>query len=283
MSPLRKQMIKMMRLKNFSPRTEEAYVSAVSRLSIYYGKSPDKISVSEIKDYLFMLMEERSLSFSTCNQARSGIAFFFKYVLNDKSLIAELPKRKSEKKLPFVLSTEEVSRLLDATDTLRDRLMLELVYSSGLRSEELVNLKVGDIDPDRMLIRVRLGKGNKDRDVTLSNVVLNRLREYARIHRPVYYIFPSTKEPNKPIHTSTIRKKLMKAKEKAGITKPGALHLLRHSFATHLLEAGYDIRTIQKLLGHTHISTTMIYLHGVVSPSSVVSPLDILPPTPKNK
>lgn len=281
MSPLRQQMIKMMKLRNYSPRTEKAYLDAVFKLAKYYRRSPDKITTEEVKDYLFMLIDEKKLAFSTVNQNRSGIVFFFKYVLNDKSLDAELPKRKSEKKLPCVLSKEEVARLLDATESLRDRLALELVYSSGLRSEEVVNLTVIDIDPDRMLIRVRQSKGKKDRDVTLSKVVLNRLREYVRIHRPVHYIFPSTTEANTPLHTSTIRKKLMKAKKKAGITKPGSLHLLRHSYATHLLEAGYDLRTIQKLLGHTQLSTTMVYLHGVVSPASVVSPLDMLPGSPQ--
>lgn len=277
MSPLRQQMIKMIRLRNCSPQTERSYLHAVTGLAKYYGRSPDKISAEEVKDYLFALLEERKLSFSSVNQARCGIVFFFRYVLNDKSLDPVLPKRKTEKKLPYVLSKEEIARLLDATDSLRDRLALELIYSSGLRSTEVVNLKLTDIDPDRMLIRIRQGKGKKDRDVTLSRVALNRLREYVKIHRPVHFIFPSTTDAGKPLHTSTLRKKLMKAKAKAGISKPGALHLLRHSYATHLLEAGYDLRTIQKLLGHANLSTTMVYLHGVMSPSTVVSPLDMLP------
>ena len=277
MNPLREKMIKMMKLSNFAPRTMQCYLKAVERLSLHYGRSPDKITPEEIQDYLLMLQEEKKLSFSSCNQARSGIVFLFEQVLKDYRLTCKLPRRRRERKLPVVLSRDEVVCLLNATTNLRDRLIFELIYSAGLRSREAISLKVSHIDSKRKIIRVIQGKGHKDRNVTLSKTVLKRLREYWRIYRPANYLFPSSNDPsNKPICESTARKKLKKAMKKAGIAKSGGLHILRHSYATHMLEAGYDIRTIQLLLGHSNISTTMRYLHISAKPSEVVSPLDMI-------
>lgn len=275
MNPLREKMIKMMKLRNCSPRTEQCYLKHIERISKHYGKSPDKITHEEVQDFLVMLQVDEKLSFSTCNQIRSAIVFFFRYVLNDKRLDADLPKRKTEKKLPEILSQEEVFSILDAVADIRYRLILELIYSAGLRGNEAVNLKVSHIDSKRMIIRIVQAKGHKDRNVGLSKTVLNSLREYWRIYKPTDYLFPSDCT-GKPLHKSTVLKHFSKSKKKAGITKKGGLHMLRHSYATHMLEAGYDIRTIQKLLGHKDISTTMRYLHLATNPSQVASPLDMI-------
>ena len=276
MKPLREKMIKMMKLRNFSARTQDCYVRAVERLSRYCRKSPDSITPEEVQNFLLFLQEDKGLSFSSCNQAKAGILFFFKYVLKNNSLSVELPSRKTVHKLPQVLSRDEVAKLLDATTSLRDLLLLELLYSAGLRTEELMKLKVADIDSKRMTIRVVQSKGHKDREALLSERVLKRLREYWSIYKPVDYLFPAKKDAlSSPMCSSVVRKMFKQAKKKAGITKTGSLHMLRHSFATHMLEAGYDIRTIQILLGHNHISTTMMYLHISIGKSSrVVSPLD---------
>lgn len=278
MKPLREAMIKMMKLRNFAPRTQQAYLTAVEKLARYYKRSPDLITVGEVQDYLIHLQEDQGLSFSSCNQAKSGIVFFFTYVLKNTQLAVTTPGRRTVKKLPQVLSKEEVSNVLNAVPHFRDRLCLELIYSAGLRTEEVIRLKVQDIDSARMTIRIVQGKGHKDRETVLSEKVLLSLREYWACYRPQTYLFPSRHDPaDSPMCPSVIRKTFKQAKKKAGVTKAGSLHMLRHSFATHMLEAGYDIKTIQTLLGHNHISTTMIYLHISVGKSSrVVSPLDTI-------
>jgi len=268
-------MIKKMKLSNFSARTIEAYVRAVEKLSIYYGKSPDKISADEVQDYLLMLQEDKKRAFSTCNQIKSGILFFFRNVLKNDSLERELPIRKTPKRLPEVLSQGEVQALLDNLRNIRDRLIIELIYSAGLRAGEALNLKVSHIDSKRMVIRIVQGKGHKDRLVGLSETVLKRLKAYWRVHKPTTWLFPS-QAGDSSISRTTIARKLQIAKKQAGITKKGGLHMLRHSYATHMLEAGYDIRTIQKLMGHTSIQTTMRYLHLTIKPSNVISPLDMM-------
>lgn len=277
MSPLREKMIKMMKLRNLSFRTEGCYLQAVEKLSTHYKKSPDKITPEEVQDYLVMLQVEKNFSFSTCNQARSAIVFFFRYVMKDKRLDVELPRRKSEKRIVEILSQGEVVRLLDATTNIRDRLIFELIYSAGLRGNEALNLKVSHIDKARMIIRIVQAKGHKDRHVTLSKTVLNRLRQYWQSCRPEAYLFPSEiGTSDKHLSISAVQRQFTKAKNKAGITKTGSLHMLRHSYATHLLEAGYDPSVIQGLLGHSQISTTMKYLHATCKPAQVVSPLDMI-------
>lgn len=176
------------------------------------------------------------------------------------------------------MSQDEVSLVLNATTNLRDRCLFELLYSAGLRGDEAINLKVPHIDSKRMIIRIIQAKGHKDRNVPLSKTVLARLRQYWQIYRPVDYLFPSRNETSndKPIHSSTARKKLQQAMKRAGVAKPSGLHIFRHSFATHMLEAGHDIRTIQLLLGHKSISTTMRYLHVETKPSKIISPLDTI-------
>jgi site-specific recombinase XerD len=283
MNPLREKMTKMMKLRNFSPRTQHCYLQAVVKLSRFTGKSPDRATPEDVQNFLLYLQEGKKLSFSSCNQARSGILFFFKYVLGNDSLTAHIPPKKTVHKLPQVLSREEVSKILDSTPCLRDRLMLELLYSAGLRTEELMNLKVNDIDSKRMRIRVVQGKGHKDREALLSERVLDHLREYWKYCKPKDYLFPAKSgEPDKPLSSSVVRKMFKQVKKKAGIKKNGSLHMLRHSFATHLLETGHDIKTIQILLGHNHISTTMVYLHITMDRNSkLVSPMDTLPSTDK--
>lgn len=275
MSHLRNEMIRMMELCNFSSKTQAAYLSQVEKLSRYYKKSPDKISEREIQDYLLYLQKEMNLSFSSCNVARSGIRFFNEKVLRKTAEDLYIPKRKTPKNLPVVLSPEEVIKIIDSTNNLRNRLMLMTAYSGGLRLGEVVHLQPGNIDSKRMVIRIEQGKGQKDRYTVLSHVLLDELRSYWISYKPERWLFYGN-DPAKPIHKATLQKIYSNAKRRAGITKKGGIHTLRHSFATHLLEAGYDIRRIQIMLGHKSLSTTLVYLHVARDMiGKTISPLDM--------
>jgi len=274
MTDLREKMIKAMELRNFSPRTQTAYLSAVTNLSKHFMKSPEEISQEQIEDYLLYLKNERKLSYSTRNQVISGLKFLFNQTLNNPDMRLQLPRKKVPVKLPEVLSVDEVNRLLNAHNNIKHRLILMTGYSAGLRVGEVVRLKPRHIVSTRMLILVEDGKGGKDRYTLLSKNLLESLRNYWQSHRPAKWLFPS-RDPEMHISRSTAQKLFVSAKKKAGISKGRGFHTLRHSFATHLLESGVDISTIQKLLGHRQLSTTLIYLH--VSKriiSAVKSPLD---------
>jgi len=274
MTELREKMIKAMELRNFAPNTQTAYLSAVTNLSKHYMKSPEQITQEEVEDYLLYLKKERQLSYSTRNQVTSGLKFFFNQALNNPEIQLQLPRKKTPLKLPEVLSVDEVSRVIDAHSNIKHRAILMTAYSAGLRVGEVISLKPRHIISSRMLILVEDGKGVKDRYTILSKTLLENLRNYWQSHRPTKWLFPSP-NPQKHISRSTAQKLFASAKKKAGISKGRGIHTLRHSFATHLLEAGYDITTIQKLLGHRHLSTTLIYLHvskKVIA--AVKSPLD---------
>ncbi len=268
-------MIKLMKLSNFAESTQDAYLRAVLKLSTFYGKSPDTITPSEVQDFLLYVSEDLGRSYSTCNQLRSGIVFFFNVVLHDSSVEASLPRKKSEHKLPVVLSPEEVSRIINATVNPRNRLIFEVAYSSGLRLKEAIKLKPENIDSQRMVIRVVQGKGKKDRYTVLSKKVLYALRNHWNFNRPTKYFFtPANSDEH--ISNSAIQKQFKKSLKKSDVKKKCSFHVLRHSFATHLLEAGTDLRTIQVMLGHKSISTTSVYLHVAQNTiSKVISPLDI--------
>jgi site-specific recombinase XerD len=274
MSELREKMIKAMELRNFSPKTQTAYLAAVTNLAMHYMKSPQEISQVEVEDYLLYLKKERKLSYSTRNQAISGLKFFYNETLKNPDMVLQLPRKKTPVKLPEVLSIDEVKRVINAPSNIKHRMILMTTYSAGLRVSELVRLKPRHIVSSRMLILVEDGKGVKDRYTILSKNLLENLRNYWQSHRPTKWLFPST-DQQRHISRSTAQKLFVNAKKKAGVSKGRGIHTLRHSFATHLLEAGYDISTIQKLLGHRHLSTTLIYIH--VSKrliSAVKSPLD---------
>ncbi len=276
MSELRQKMIREMDLRNFSDSTKRAYVSAVAGLVRHHKKAPDQIGREEIEDYLLHLKNGLKLSWSTCNVALSGIRFFFSETLKADWAGVDLPPRNSQFKVPAVLSQGQVMRIIDAAENMKHRILLMTTYSAGLRVSEVVSLKPEHIESERMMIRVEQAKGNKDRYTLLSNRLLGELRQYWKIYRPKQWLFPSSWSPEKHIDISSAQKIYYKAKKQAGIQKGKGIHVLRHCFATHLLEAGYDVRRIQILMGHRALSTTMTYLHvtrkGI---SSITSPLDL--------
>lgn len=277
MTKLRQRMIRDMKVSGLSPRTQKAYAGHIAGVSRYYKKSPDKLTLEEIKDYLVYIQEERKLSWSYRNVTVSALNFLFRVTLEDASRLTAMPSRKAPKRLPVVLSRDEVKQIINAPSNLKHRVMLKTAYSAGLRVGEVVKLRTQDIDSARMLIRVVQAKGNKDRYTLLSPVLLAELRRYwgtLKLCSP--WLFPST-TIDKHITTGTVQRVFQNAKEKSGVTKGKGVHTLRHSFATHLLEAGYDVRTIQLLLGHNSIKTTLIYLHvSKQNLAMVKSPLDVI-------
>jgi integrase/recombinase XerD len=275
MTPLRQKMIRELELQRKSPRTIEAYVSAVFQLARHYHRSPDQITTEEVRDFIHHLITVRKLAFSSCNQALAGIRFFFRDVLGQEDLNLRVPAKRSGR-LPEPLSRQEVARLLEAATNLKQRVMMMVAYASGLRLSELLNLRPEDIQSQRMLIRVVQGKGRKDRFTLLSPRLLEELRGYWREYRPRTWLFPNRKG-NGPLSINCPQKIFNSLKASAGIQHGHGIHCLRHSFATHLLEAGVDLPTIQRLLGHKSLSTTAVYLHVTQQHiDGVRSPLDLL-------
>ncbi len=276
MSELRQRMIREMDLREFSPNTKSAYLAAVEGLAKFYMRSPDQISQEEVEDYLLYLKNERRLEYSTRNQIVSGLKFFYNQTLKKKDFVLQLPVKRGQRKLPEVLSMGETKKVIEALDNLKHRVLLKTTYSGGLRVSEVIRLKPTDIISSRMLIRVYQGKGCQDRYTLLSKKLLPELRMYYKIYRPENWLF-SAKNPENHICSATAQRTYNKAKDKAKISRGKGIHTLRHCFATHLLEMGYDIRKIQRLLGHKSLSTTMIYLHvSRKHLTSIRSPLDLL-------
>jgi site-specific recombinase XerD len=274
MTELRQKLIKDIRIRGYAASTERAYLAAVKGLARHYGKSPEQITRDEIERYLLYIRDERGLAFGTCNQIVNALYFFYKHTLEDPDRMAAIPLRKSRKHLPEVLSREEVIRLINTPVNPKHRVLLLTTYSAGLRVSEVVSLKVGHIDSKRGLIRVEQGKGYKDRYTILSEKLLEELRTYYKAYRPKIYLFSSGRS-DKPLDISTASRIYRAAKKKAGITRGKGIHTLRHCFASHLLEAGYDIHVIQRLLGHRQLATTLVYLHvSRKNLMQVKSPLD---------
>lgn len=259
MSELRQRMIDEMTLRGFSPRTHESYLGAVSGLTRHYNQRPDQLNTEQVRQYLLHLERERHLSWNSLNVTVSGLRFFYFDTLKWAPVKLEIPPRTTPRRLPEVLSREEVDRLISSVPNLKHRTMLMTMYASGLRVGEAVSLRVGDIDSARMTIRVVQGKGRKDRYTILSPRLLENLRQYWKQYHPKEYLFEGS-QPQHPINESVPQKAYNLAKLRTGIRKGIGVHTLRHCFATHLLEAGVDLRTIQTLLGHAAISTTMLYL-----------------------
>ncbi len=274
MGALREKMIEEIRLRNFSPRTEQSYVAAMVGLVKHYHRSPDQLTQDEIRSYLLHL-KERGLSPSSRNVAISGMKFFYHQILGWDEQKLFLPPRKGSWRLPEVFSPKEVERLLCANGKLRDRCLLMTAYATGVRLSELVRLKVSDIDSERMTVRVEQGKGKKDRYTILSQRLLEELRSYWKVHRSKSWLFPNAK--GGPLSIDYAQRIYNLAKLKAGIHKGKGIHTLRHCFATHLLEAGVDLVTIKTLLGHNSLQSTQRYLqirqHKLTSTGS---PLDLL-------
>lgn len=277
MTELRQKMIRAMDLRNLSENSKLAYLRAVTGLAKHYRKSPDMITEEMIEDYLLYLKNQKGRAPSGIHSDLTGLKFFYKYVL-DKQIEIGFTITNKPLKLPTVLTQDQVWKIIRAPKNMKHRLMLMTTYSAGLRAREVRRLKPEHIDSKKMLIKVESGKGNKDRYTMLSTRLLVELRRYYKKHRPEGYLFPSSyKNKDKPLSYESLRTVYDKARKKAGIKNGEGLHTLRHSFATHLLEAGYDIRKIQVLMGHSRLSTTIIYLHvSRETLSKVPSPLDLI-------
>jgi site-specific recombinase XerD len=279
---LRKRMIDAMVLRGFAPRTRESYVACVAGLARHYGCAPDRLDAQQIQAYLLHLIEERKLAYSSVNQAACAIRFLFGRVLSSQTVAFDIPMAKVPKRLPQVLTREEVARLFDAARNLRARTVLMTAYAAGLRVSELCALQPADIEsaPDRMCLKVRAAKGAKERYTLLSPRLLEALREYWHAYRPHTWLFPNATGSG-PIDPKTAQRIYWAARDAAGIAPAGGIHSLRHAFATHLLESGVDIHTIQRLLGHGHVGTTMRYFHLARSHlTGTASPLELLDPPP---
>jgi site-specific recombinase XerD len=259
MTPLRQRFIEDLRLRNYARRTVDTYVQRVSAFARHFGRSPELLGAREVREFQLHLLE-RKVSWSSFNQAVCALRFLYGTTLGRSEQIPLIPYGRRPKSLPSVLSPDEVLRLLNAAAPGRDRLLFQIAYGCGLRLSELVHLQVGDIDSRRMAIHVRLGKGGKDRLVPLSLRLLDELRSYWRSFRPRTWLFPGRK-PERPITVSNVQRRFGWALRQSGLSKRCSMHTLRHSYATHLLEAGVDLMTLQRLLGHTSLQTTARYLH----------------------
>ena len=278
-TPLRQRMLQALSIRNLSDRTTRTYISLVSRFALFFHRPPDRLGLPEIERYLFLLRDEKKVSYCLFNQTVCALRFFYLHVMDRPDLVIRIPYGRREKHFPIVLSVSEMLAILAALESLRDRVLITVLYSAGLRLGELCRLRVENIDSARMLLHIRQAKGHKDRYVPLSPIALELLREWWRQTHPSGLLFPCAKTPRHPIHHSTVQRALKLALRRAGITKRVSPRTLRHSFATHLMEQGMNMRVIQILLGHAHTRTTEIYTH--VSPANARSPLDtILPPSP---
>ncbi|NLJ04383.1 MAG: tyrosine-type recombinase/integrase [Exilispira sp.] len=267
---------KELKLRGYSQKTRKAYLHHIGKFLCYFMKDPVLLDESHIKEYVLYLIDEKRVSWSYHNQAVSALKFLYDEILNEHRVVSGLPRPRKENKLPVVISKEDVILLLEAVSNIKHRAIMMLVYSAGLRVSEVVRLKIEDIDENRRLIRIREGKGRKDRYTLLSDVALVALREYWQACRPKDWIFPGSK-PNSHITTRTVEKILEATRKKAGIHEHVTVHTLRHSFATHLLEGGTDLRYIQELLGHKSSKTTEIYTHvSNKDISKIKSPLDTI-------
>ena len=276
MTPLRRRMIEDMILRNFTPSTINAYVRYVARFARHYNTSPERLGPDQVRAYLLYLIQEKKIAPSYSTQILSALRFLYGVTLRKDEVLKGIVYPKRSRKLPVVLSLDEAAQFLGAVTKLRDLALLMTAYGAGLRVSEIPRLRVEDIDSQRMVIRVRQAKGRKDRYVMLSPRLLKVLRAYWKAVRPRDILFPGA-VPDRPISTGSVRHACQRARQAAGLAKNVTVHTLRHSFATHLLEAGTDLRTIQVLLGHRSFSTTARYVHvATASLASVTSPLDRL-------
>ena len=277
MTPLRQRFVHDLQLRNYAARTVSTYVAAVARFAQFHGRSPEHLDAEAIRTYLLHLVHERRVSWSTFNQAVSALRFLYGITLGRPDVVPHVPYGKKPKTVPTVLSRDEVRRLLEAVPAGRFRLMLQLAYGCGLRVGEVVRLQVRDIDSGRGVLVIRQAKGHKDRLVPLSPRLLEELRAWWRQARPTDWLFPG---PGVSGHVSigNLQRVCQRAVRAAGLSKRAGMHTLRHSYATHLLESGTDLPTLQKLLGHNQITTTLRYTHvSGTHLRETPSPLDQLP------
>jgi len=279
MTPLRQQMIDAMRQRGFAERTQSSYLWAVRDLARFHRRSPAELGIPELEQYFRHLALERALSGATCRLYRNAVRFLYLNVLQWPAFDVPFVVPKRAQRIPELLTRAEVARLLDACPNPKHRMLLEICYGCGLRVSEVVRLRVGQIDGERRLLRVEQGKGAKDRLVSLSPVLLQRLREYWLRSRPGGWLFPSAADPDRHLSISSAQKLFERAKAAAGIEKIGGIHALRHAYATHQLEAGLPVHRLQRLLGHGHLQSTLRYVHwlpGQHEPGA--GPADLLKP-----
>ncbi len=276
MTPLRRRMIQDMQLRNFAPGTVSVYVNCVARFAKHFGRSPESRGPEAVRAYLLHLIEQPHISWGYYNLHLQALRFLYNVTLGRPAVIEHVACPRRPKRLPVVLGPDELTRFFAAVGSLKHRATLMTAYAAGLRVAEVAALRVRDIDSHRMVLRVQQGKGRKDRYVMLSPKLLELLRAYWKAARPDTWLFPN-RDGDGPITTGAVMKACRQARRASGLEKHVTVHTLRHSFATHLLEAGIDLRTIQVLLGHDSPRTTAVYTH--VSPAAVrvtVSPLDRL-------
>jgi len=281
MTQLRRMMLEELQRRNYSDQTIRQYLLAVRQFAEHFGKRPDQLGPDELRTYQAYLLRDRKLAVGTVVARVAALRFFFVRVLRRHQFREDLPYPKDRRQLPTVLSLEEVTRLINAAGNLQQRAMLMTLYGTGMRRTELSLLKVRDVDSQRMMIRVERGKGGIGRDIPLSSALLETLREYWRWKKPRTYLFPSSeghRGKEQPTSDRTVWYACKEAARHAGLTKRIGPHSLRHSFATHLLEAGTDLRTIQIILGHGDLETTAKYLHlSQRHLRAVTNPLESLP------
>ena len=263
-----------MEIRNYSPRTIETYVGMLASASKYFHQSPDKITIDQLKSYLHYCTKERGLSVSTLNQTINAFRILFQDILGLDWETIKIKRPRKNKHLPVILSKEEVSKMIEVTVNLKHKAIIALLYSSGIRRDELLSMRPADIDSKRMLIRIPNGKGNKSRETLLAENALDILRKYYRKYHPYKYLFEGY-QPGVPYSGTSTLKIIRRAANRAGITKPVCIHSFRHAFATHLLEQGANLKVIQRLLGHTSMRTTSVYLHlAKTDYKDVKSPFD---------
>jgi len=281
-SPLRRRMSEDMTVRGFTAGTQGGYLAAVENFTAFFGRSPDRASAEDLRRYQ-LYMRSIGASATSMNAAVSALRFFFGVTLSRGDAQVGMTTVREPRRLPVILSPEEVRRLLDAAPGLKHRAALSVAYGAGLRASEVVSLKLADIDSERMVIRVEQGKGRKDRYAMLSEPLLHLLRAYWKASRPQGWLFPG-QNPVNPLTTRQLNRAFHGAKAAAGIDKRVCLHTLRHCFATHLLEQKVDIRVIQVLLGHKKLDTTARYSQvASTTLRAVKSPLEQLPAKEKKK
>jgi site-specific recombinase XerD len=274
MGKLKDQMLMDLQLSGAKPRTQETYLREVENLAKYFNRSPAELGEAELKKYMLYMINERHLSEGTFRFYVAGLKFLYRTTLKREWPVEKIKHPRSKRKLPVVLDLSEVEALFAVTKNLKHKAMLMITYSSGLRVSETARLKMTDIDSKRMTVRVSDGKGGKDRYSILSRTALEHLRQYWRKYRPAEWLFEGQKQ-DEHITSQTIQTIFYAAKKRAGIKKPASIHTLRHSFATHLIEAGTSLHHVQLLLGHRSPITTTVYLHvSRLNLAQVTSPLD---------
>jgi site-specific recombinase XerD len=276
-SPLRQRMIEDMTVRNFAPNTQDSYLIQVSLFARHFGKSPEHLGPEEIRAYQIYLAEQKKVSVSTRIVVVSALRFFYAVTLRRDWTVQLIPTPKKDHRLPVILSPQEVLELLQAAPSFTHHVIFSTMYGTGMRVSEALHLRAADIDGQRMMIRIQLGKGHKDRDVQLSAKLLELLRCYWRKVRPGEWMFPG-QNPDQPLTPDAVGTAVARASQRAGLKKHPSPHSFRHAYAVHLLEAGTDVRRIQLLLGHRSLATTARYLRlATTTVCATTSPLDLLP------